>query len=121
MVRPLLEKTGREDVETERSSIKEQEPSGIIDLTGIDDIDDMDEAEVEEFLDNISQKRGQLLKRPRQGLEDGKVEGEEMEEEEEDAQRAKRQHINPVLSGLTTRLQEIFPQVICLRCFGSKA
>ena len=81
----------------------------------------MDEAEVEEFLDNISQKRGQLLKRPRQGLEDGKVEGEEMEEKEEDAQRAKRQHINLVLSGLTTRLQEIFPQVICLRCFGSKA
>ena len=105
MVRPLLEKTAREDVETERSNIKEEESSGIIDLTGIDDIDDMDEAEVEEFLDNMSRRRGQPLKRPRQGLEDGEVEGEERE--------AKRQHINPVLSGLTARLQEIFPQVIC--------
>ena len=112
MVRPLLEKTAREDVETERSSIKEEEPSGIIDLTGIDDIDDMDEAEVGEFLDNLSQKRGQPLKRPRQGLEYGEMEGEEREEEE-DEQRAKRQHINPVISGLTARLQEIFPQVIC--------
>ena len=77
----------------------------------------MDEAEVEEFLDNMSRRRGQPSKRPRQGLEDGEVEGEEREEEE-DEQRAKRQHINPVLSGLTARLQEIFPQVICLRSFG---
>ena len=99
-------------METERGSIKEEEPSGIIDLTGIDDIDDMDEAEVEEFLDNMSRERGQPLKRPRQGLEDGEVEGEEREEEE-DEQSAKRQHVNPVLSGLTARLQEIFPQVIC--------
>merc|ERR1719357_1246748 len=110
VVRPLLEKTGREDVETERSSIKEEEPSGIIDLTGIDDIDDMDEAEVEEFLDNMSRKRGQPLKRPRQGLKDGEMGGEEREEEE-DEQGAKRQHTKPVLSGLTARLQEIFPQV----------
>ena len=99
-------------METERSNIKEEESSGIIDLTGIDDIDDMDEAEVEEFLDNMSRRRGQPLKRPRQGLEDGEVEGEEREEEE-DEQSAKRQHISPVLSGLTARLQEIFPQVIC--------
>ena len=68
----------------------------------------MDEAEVEQFLDNMSQKRG----RPRQGLEDGEVEGEEREEEE-DEQSAKRQHVNPVLFGLTARLQEIFPQVMC--------
>ena len=80
----------------------------------------MDEAEVEQFLDNMSQKRGQPLKRPRQGLEDGEVEGEEREEEA-DEQSAKRQHINPVLSGLTARLQEIFPQVICWRSFGSNA
>ena len=112
VVRPLLEKTAREDVETEKSRIKDEEPSGIIDLTGIDDIDDMDEAEVKQFLDNMSQKHGQSSKRPRQGLEDGEVEGEEREEEE-DEQSAKRQHINPVLSGLTARLQEIFPQVIC--------
>ena len=46
-------------METERSRIKEEEPSGIIDLTGIDDIDDMDDAQVEEFLDNMSQKHGQ--------------------------------------------------------------
>ena len=100
-------------METERSRIKEEEPSGIIDLTGIDDIDDMDDAQVEEFLDNMSQKHGQPLKRPRQGLDDGEVEGEEREEEEEDEQSAKRQHVNPVLSGLTARLQEIFPQVMC--------
>ena len=38
----------------------------------------MDDAQVEEFLDNMSQKHGQPLKRPRQGLDDGEVEGEEI-------------------------------------------
>ena len=86
-----MEKKVAEDVRRKEVKEEEKRANAVIDLT------DMDDVEVEDLLDHMYDGDGKAEKRPWEA-------GEEK-------QAAKRQHFDPTVVGLASRLQEIFPQV----------